>query len=168
MTRATYAVCGLYCKACTVYIATREDPARLSMFAAKRGVSPEEMKCDGCRSSRRGAVCRSCEFVSCAEEHGVDFCGACNSYPCEKLENFNRGMPHRIEIWGDNERILAVGPEAWAKEKEARYRCRTCDTMNSAYDLVCRKCGNTPGNDYVAEHEGAIRAFWEGINNRGG
>ncbi|MFX1347012.1 MAG: DUF3795 domain-containing protein, partial [Promethearchaeota archaeon] len=47
------AVCGLFCPACTVFIATQEDPARLKLIANQFGITEEEMKCNGCRSDKR-------------------------------------------------------------------------------------------------------------------
>ncbi len=43
--KTTAAVCGLYCKACTIYIGTREDPARIEALSARFGVPAEELKC---------------------------------------------------------------------------------------------------------------------------
>ena len=166
MTMTHCAVCGLYCKACTVYIATREDRERLNAIAKRRGISPDEMQCDGCRSDRRSAICRSCDFIACAKEKGVSFCNACERYPCEELKAFNRFMPHRAELFEDNERIRAVGWAVWQQEMTARYACKACGTLNSAYDLACRKCGTKPSNDFVVAHNAAIRNYFATINNR--
>jgi hypothetical protein len=54
------AVCGLFCEACSIYIAGREDPERLALLAARFGQSEEETYCDGCRAEKRMAYCRSC------------------------------------------------------------------------------------------------------------
>ncbi len=37
------AVCGLYCPACTVFVASQDDPARLKFLADMSGITPEEM-----------------------------------------------------------------------------------------------------------------------------
>jgi hypothetical protein len=47
------AVCGLYCEACSWFIATHDDPERLRRFAAQFHYSEEESKCCGCRSDKR-------------------------------------------------------------------------------------------------------------------
>ncbi|MCX5813348.1 MAG: DUF3795 domain-containing protein [Proteobacteria bacterium] len=47
------AVCGLYCEACTFFIATKEDPARLKGLATRFQISEEAVKCYGCRSTKR-------------------------------------------------------------------------------------------------------------------
>jgi hypothetical protein len=64
------AVCGLLCEACTLYIATREDPVRLKKLAAQFGISEEKVKCHGCRSEKRGPYCQICHMTPCAARHG--------------------------------------------------------------------------------------------------
>ena len=89
----------------------------------------------------------------CAEEKNVDFCGECNEYPCEELKTFQKQYPHRIELWKNLERIKEVGFEKWYVEMIERYSCAECGAVNSAYDISCRKCGNTPSCEYVRLHE---------------
>jgi hypothetical protein len=47
------AVCGLFCPACTIYIATTEDPARLRGIAERKNLPLDEVSCQGCRSDLR-------------------------------------------------------------------------------------------------------------------
>lgn len=153
------AVCGLYCKACSLFIATTEDPARLKGMAAQFQISEEEVKCYGCRSAKRGPYCKICKMSVCASERGIDFCIECAEYPCNDLKQFQSARPHRIELWDDLERIRAIGYEHWLKEIEGNYTCPQCRSINSAYDLKCRKCGREPSCDYVAGHKEAIEQF---------
>ncbi len=153
------AVCGLFCTACTVFIGTREDPDRLKVMAERLQISVEELSCEGCRAENRSLRCQTCQFVSCAAEKGVDFCSECDEYPCEDLKEFQAAMPHRIELWDDLERIRDVGYEQWFEEKVERYSCPQCQTLNSAYDMTCRKCGADPGSSYVREHKQEIIPF---------
>ena len=94
------AVCGLFCPACTVYIATHEDSERLKLLAERMGQSVEATRCEGCRSEVRNSYCKSCAKVSCAAGKGIDFCGACDEYPCQELKDFQALMPHRSELSG--------------------------------------------------------------------
>lgn len=156
-------VCGLYCGACSVFLATREDPVRLARLAARLGQTVEETRCEGCRSDARSRHCRSCTFVACAAERGLAFCGECPEFPCAPFETFRTALPHRRDILADVDRIREVGAAAWAGEMEQRYACAACGTINSAYDLACRACGETPGNDYIREHGDAIRIHLEAV-----
>ncbi len=151
------AVCGLYCDACSVFIATKEDPDRLGKIASRFGLSAEETRCHGCRSEKRLTYCEKCTMYSCASEKGIDFCGECGDYPCDDLKKFQSAMPHRIELWKDLERIRTVGYEKWLGEAREKYTCPACYTINSAYDLKCRKCGHDPSCRYVEKHKEEIR-----------
>jgi len=150
------AACGLFCPACTLYIATLEDPKRLKRLAKRFQLSEEKVKCYGCHSDKRGPYCKTCKMVACAAEKGIDFCGECDTYPCEELKTFQEAMPHRIELWSAQERIKNAGYKQWFQEMVEEFSCPHCDTINSAYDLTCRNCGNDPGCDYVRRHKDAI------------
>jgi len=154
------AVCGLFCPACSVFIGTKEDPARLNMLAQRVQRPVEELRCNGCRSEKRCFYCESkCIMAKCAAAKGVDFCGACPEYPCKDLRAFQAELPHRIELWKSQERIKEVGYEKWYAEMIEHYSCPKCRTLNSAYDLKCRKCGEEPSCGYVTKHKKEIEQF---------
>jgi len=150
------AVCGLYCEACTLFIAAKEDPERLKRLAAQFQISEEATKCYGCRSDKRLPYCQKCKMFACAAEKGIDFCSECTDYPCNDLKLFQSERPHRIELWDNLERIKAIGYQQWLKEIRKHYTCPQCSTINSAYDLKCRKCGEEPSCDYVEKHKQEI------------
>jgi len=153
------AVCGLFCEACSIYIASHEDPERLSLLSARFGQSEGETYCEGCRAQKRTAFRASCVMFACAAERDLDFCGQCPDYPCEDWKAFGRARPHRADIGKDLARIAEIGVEAWMAEARERYACPTCGTINSAYDLVCRTCGHEPGNAYAVDHRDLILPF---------
>ena len=152
----TAAVCGLFCSACTFYIGTHEDPARLARLAAAFGMSEERLLCDGCRSDRRIFYCDNCHMFACAGERGYSFCGECPDSPCPDLQTFVAERPHRADIYRDLARIAEIDGEAWMAEATERHSCPECGTLNSAYDLVCRTCGRDPSSPYVEEHRDII------------
>jgi len=153
------AACGLFCPACSLYIGTTEEPERLKRIADMFGVSSEEAQCHGCRAEVKGPYCKICTLVACADEKGLEFCVDCKEYPCEQLKEFQAAMPHRAGLWENNARIKEVGFEAWSKEATEEYSCRQCQTVNAAYDLVCRKCGNDPSCAFVENNREAIEEF---------
>ncbi len=73
-------------------------------------------------------------------------------------------MPHRIELWGNLERIKSAGYKQWLKEIRENYTCPRCQAINSAYDLKCRKCGAEPSCSYVTEHKQEIKQFLNSKN----
>jgi hypothetical protein len=151
------AVCGLFCPACTVLIGHQDDPERLARLAKRLQHPVEELECNGCRSEKRSYYCREhCTMIRCAAEKGIEFCGQCPEYPCADLKTFQARMPHRIELWKSQERIKKAGYERWYVEMVEHYSCPECHTLNSAYDLVCRKCGASPSCAYVRLHKDEI------------
>jgi len=155
--KKTAAVCGLFCPACTLFIGTKEDPQRLEMLSTVLKMPVEEIRCEGCRAESRSFYCREqCKMDRCAAEKGLEFCGSCESYPCQELRDFQCAMPHRIELWRSLDRIREAGPETWYGEMMEHYSCPSCGTINSAYDLQCRKCGCEPGNEYVRQNREEI------------
>jgi hypothetical protein len=126
------AVCGLYCEACSWFIATNEDPGRLKKLAVLHNCSEEEGKCYGCRSDKRTLYCEKCKMFACAAERGIDFCSECVEYPCDDLKQFQSAMPHRIELWASLERIKSIGYEKWLKEMRKDYTCPRCRSINTA------------------------------------
>ena len=150
------AVCGLYCEACSLFIATAEEPERLKKLAAEFKCSEDESKCYGCRSDKKLSYCDNCKMYACATERGIDFCIECVEYPCDDLKLFQSEAPHRIELWDNLEQIKSVGYKQWLKEMKENYSCPNCQTINSTYDQKCRKCGEEPSCNYVSKHKQEI------------
>jgi len=153
------AVCGLFCPACTVFIATQEDPERLKFLADQFGITAEEMRCNGCRSDRRIPYCDTCKIFPCAQKKGIDFCGECDKYPCNDLKEFKANGAHRFDLWKAQEQIISKGYEKWMEEMMNYYSCSKCGKINSAYDFKCRSCGHQSSNQYTEKHGKRIFEF---------
>ena len=95
-------------------------------------------------------------MLRCALDRGLEFCGACEEYPCEQVREFHESAPHRLELARSQERIRQVGWEQWFKEMLVRYACSECGAINSADDAACYVCGHSPSCPYVAEHQDTI------------
>ena len=152
------AVCGLYCGSCGIYLATQEnDSEKLLQYAIVLNQSFGETLCDGCRSGRKSAHCsRICSFIKCTLEKGIEYCATCQEFPCKELTDFQSKMPHRVEILQSQNRLKEIGTEQWLIEMKENYSCPQCNTVNSAYDMACRKCGYSPGNKFVDRHKNLI------------
>jgi len=148
------ASCGLYCGSCGIYLASQEnDTEKLLQYALVLNQSLNETFCDGCRVDRKSAHCsKMCLFINCTFEKGIEFCGACPEFPCKELKDFQSRMPHRVEILESQNRLKEIGWEQWLIEMKENYSCPQCNTVNSAYDILCRNCGFTPGSKYVLRH----------------
>jgi Protein of unknown function (DUF3795) len=151
------AVCGLFCPACSGFIGTIEDRERLLKRASLINRPVEDLECNGCRSEKLCYFCKeSCIMKKCAESKGIDFCSECTEYPCIALKEFQVKMPHRIDLFRSLDRIKEVGYEKWHEEMVKEYSCPKCNTINSAYDIKCRKCQEEPSCNYVKLHKEQI------------
>jgi len=148
------AACGLYCGSCGIYLATQEnDTEKLLQYAIVLNQSFGETLCDGCRSGRQSAHCtKTCPFIECTSGKGVAFCGGCPEFPCNVFTDFQSKMPHRVEILESQNRLKEIGLEQWLIEMRMHYSCPQCNTVNSAYNIACRKCGYAPCNKFVLRH----------------
>ena len=61
-TKDQVSVCGLFCGACSLYIATTEDPERLQKLARDLQLAPEEIRCHGCRTTEKASFCQKLQF----------------------------------------------------------------------------------------------------------
>lgn len=147
-------VCGLFCPACGIYYSTQENNEdNLKKIAARMNIPSEEVRCNGCRTETKTAYCKNCFMIECASSKGIDFCGECQEYPCDRLKEFQSKMPHRVELWKSQERIKEIGWEKWFHEMVDYYSCKECYTINGWYDFKCRNCGSIPGNDFVEKNK---------------
>jgi hypothetical protein len=149
------AVCGLYCGACPMYIATQtNDEQKQSALLKQFSSGPmkfkmEDLLCDGCIGNGRVAsFCRSCPIRSCpVDKQNVARCSDCPDFPCSRISNFNNdGMLHHAEVLQNLRRIREMGIQKWAKYEEERWRCPQCRMPMSWYDSKCSKCG-TPRSE---------------------
>lgn len=143
------ATCGLYCGACPVHVyRERNDYDALRMLAVRysrlRGLelTPDDLVCDGCLSSRVAVTCRQCKIRSCAETRGITYCSQCLDFPCETIVNFNNdGRLHHSEVLDNIRRQKEVGINTWLDQQDKRWRCVSCKARTEWYDnILCPRC----------------------------
>ncbi len=93
---------------------------------------------------------------NCSKQKSISFCSECEEYPCEQIKEFKEQMPHRIELFDSLKYLKENGLEEWVNKMKSNYTCPVCGSMNSAYDIKCRKCGAYPGSEYAERHEEEI------------
>jgi hypothetical protein len=145
------AACGLYCGACEMYRAYRNnDESKLNYLAqgfSARGmkITADDLKCDGCLAGGRLTPwCKTCEMKLCAKHKpGELWCSSkCPDFPCKALSDFaNMGVTHHIEIIDNLRRLEKVGIKKHAEQEEKRWLCPQCQTPLAWYDQTCHKCG---------------------------
>jgi len=103
------ASCGLNCGECVAYKATQEkDMEKLAELAVKwggdKGLTAEDMLCDGCTGDRVMKNALDCTVYQCAHANSVKVCSQCGEYACAKLEGLWKGYNLNTE---DMKRNLA-------------------------------------------------------------
>jgi len=87
------AMCGLVCNDCIAFVATQKNDDKLrervveAWSTEKERLRLEDVDCDGCKSEGRLYIfCEVCNVRKCGLQRGIENCGYCNEFPCEKLE----------------------------------------------------------------------------------
>ena len=131
--------CGLYCGACPALQATKGG--RLEGIAEEWGREPADLVCHGCKSDYLSVYCRGCEIRTCAKDKGLEVCGECEDFPCDRLQAFQADdSAHHSAVLANQERIGKVGLERWLAEQEQRWSCSCCWSPTTWYDERCPEC----------------------------
>lgn len=117
MHRALQGRCGLFCGDCEIYIAYSTNDKKTQGKIAReynqlkgKSVTPEQVKCLGCKSTTPSIWRNRCQIRLCAEERGVEFCYQCLDYPCNEIQKFLEKHPQARE---NLRTISKIGPDAW-------------------------------------------------------
>ncbi len=133
--------CGLYCGVCGIYYASANNDEQLKEKLARAyGETPDKIKCGGCRSDSVYWYCAVCAIKSCAMEKGYTGCHQCDSFPCDKIDNFpipeaKKNILRAIPIWRE------LGTEAFLKAEEKLFSCDHCGVRLFRGARKCRQCG---------------------------
>jgi hypothetical protein len=149
--KSLLAPCGLYCGACSVRFAVKQnDLELLNMIKGSvnaylgHPVEIEELACEGCLSDVVAVMCRECKMRDCALDKGFTHCSECDEVPCEKITNFqNDGMIHHAEVVCSIRRRQEIGESQWEKEQKERWKCEHCGEPVHWYAQTCKFCGKT-------------------------
>ncbi|MEI6765640.1 MAG: DUF3795 domain-containing protein [Bacteroidota bacterium] len=137
--------CGLYCGACVVYQANCNGTA--TRLTDEFGLKPDDVTCNGCRSSVNSNCAKSCRIKPCAQENNVEFCFECPDYPCNHLVEFkNDKYLHRSFVINNLEEIKKSGYKKWTEEQQKRWKCAECNEPFHWYEDTCKKCGTAVFN----------------------
>ena len=117
MHRALQGRCGLFCGDCKIYNAYATDDVESRKKIAQeyreirgRNITPEQVKCLGCKAADSSCWESKCKIRACAEERGMEFCYQCLAYPCDMLQKFHGDHPEARE---NLKTISKVGSDAW-------------------------------------------------------
>ncbi len=146
------APCGLYCGACGVYIATRDENEKFkSVMGNLYGTKPEETECLGCMQpdppKRPYGFCEICKIRNCVKSKGFYSCHQCKEWPCNRIDNFGfttgiRVMKRAIPLWRAKvaEHGDVKGSIEWARAECEHYDCPSCGKPLFRGAQECRVC----------------------------
>jgi hypothetical protein len=95
------AYCGLNCRKCNAFVATREnDDQKREETARNWGqlfqveIKPGQINCQGCKAEGlRFFHCNACEIRNCCVSRGLETCAGCEKYICDILAAFIKLIP---------------------------------------------------------------------------
>ncbi len=113
------APCGLPCFECYLYFA-QFDQGLAELIAGLFNLSPDEIKCKGCRgeNGKCAHLPMECRVYKCIENTEMKTCAECRDFPCDFLHPYR----DQAEKWHNTKvynlcLIKKLGLEKWAKEK---------------------------------------------------
>lgn len=137
--------CGLYCGACTIYRAYKDNGDFLNRVAKFFKCSPEQVRCEGCQALTPACWGNDCKIVQCTTSKGLSFCYECSQFDdrsCEKFEDLaKRYMEDGVDVRASLARIKTGEVEAWLRDSEERFRCPFCAKSLPEGRKNCYHCG---------------------------
>ncbi|HOA35847.1 MAG TPA: DUF3795 domain-containing protein [Bacillota bacterium] len=136
--------CGLYCGACNIYRAQRDDASWRRRLASRFKCEEEQVCCNGCRALTGDCWGYNCKIVICLEEKGFDSCYLCpeHSGNCEKFGKLAAGyLNDGVDIRRNLAERAAAGLEAWLERAAEEYTCRSCGGPLTVGRTQCHHCG---------------------------
>lgn len=143
------APCGLYCGACAIYIAHRDDNTKfkekLIKVYAPFTKTVEDIQCTGCMSDGIVAsFCQACAIKKCTARKGIEGCHQCEDFAgkwieCRKIKNFPIAVGKKVLLRALPE-WRELGTEKWVEKEEERYHCPECGNSLFRGAKRCNKC----------------------------
>lgn len=140
--------CGLYCGACSIYRAYKDNGEYLKRLAEHFKCALEKVRCEGCMNLTPKCWGYECKIVNCLKEKNLQFCYQCSEWEsgrCEKFEGLAKPYLEEdgVDLRANLERIRKGEVEEWLRESEERYRCPSCGKPLSTGRMKskCYHCG---------------------------
>jgi hypothetical protein len=145
--RQLAAVCGIYCGACFIYRAYKDQDKASIHYVTSLGMPKETIRCEGCTSGIVPSQCAKCSFRDCATQKGITSCSECEDLPCKALIELGEerarkdNLPHLSLCQGNLQTIKRVGIQEWLKQQDKRWSCGSCGRKLHWYSETCPSCG---------------------------
>jgi rRNA maturation endonuclease Nob1 len=118
------------------------EEVAVEAIAQAWNMTPEQLRCHGCKSRVNAVYCVDCDIKRCAENKQVEYCFECDEYPCSRLVDFkNDEHPHHSIVLQNLNFIQEQGVDEWLRVQKTRWSCANCGTSFTWYAQVCKMCG---------------------------
>ncbi len=144
--RQLVGVCGIYCGACMIYRAYKDQDQALIQNLTNMGLSRENIQCEGCTSGLVSPSCVKCNFRDCANGKGISSCSNCNEMPCQALRELSTerarkdNLPHLMLCPANLTTLKQEGVEHWLLQQNRRWSCKSCGKKLHWYSDACPNC----------------------------
>ncbi len=136
--------CGLYCGACSIYIAERFSPSMRERIAAGAKCLPEQVRCNGCGALTPECWGNGCKIVICTNERGHGSCHECEEFTsdtCEKFGRISKGyLEEGVDLKDNLRRISSGATDVWLDENRKRFTCPSCGAALTVHNDECPQC----------------------------
>jgi hypothetical protein len=140
--------CGLYCGACAIYRAYKDNGKYLQRLAERFKCLPEKVRCEGCMVLTPDCWGYNCKIVKCLRSKSLELCYQCSEYEketCEKFEKLAKSYLEEdgVDLRTNLERVKKGEIEEWLQKSEERYKCPVCRKPLSVGTIKkeCYHCG---------------------------
>lgn len=137
--------CGMYCGACDIYRAYRDDGKKLLDLAKSLGCAPGVLRCEGCQADTPARWGSDCAIIACQEERELTYCFQCEEYAAGACEKFAKISSDYAVVGMDlrhNLNMIQAGKaKEWLADQDMRWRCSVCERPIDCWEQECHWCG---------------------------
>lgn len=143
--RSLVGKCGLYCGACSIFRAERDDPEWRKRIARHFDCPAEKVRCRGCGALTPECWGYDCKFIVCLRERGYEYCFECPEYEtrsCRKFEELSKAYLEEdgVDLRANLTLIKSGKVDEWLEEFKKRYTCRFCEKETVTGEKKCHHC----------------------------
>lgn len=135
--------CGLYCGACGIYRAYRDNGEYLERVAESFECTPDLVRCEGCQDLTEDCWGHECKVLKCLKKKGLGSCHECDGLDgCEMFLDLYDGYKEiGVDLKQNLERIKSGDTLNWLEDQEEKWRCNACGKPISCHMEECHRCG---------------------------
>lgn len=125
-------------------------PCGINCYVCYAHVRPKNV-CGGCRGAEEYMLkhCRQCAIKACAQNLGIDFCGDCPTFPCQRIKRLDKRYreKYHTSLIDNLQRMKTIGLPAYLIEEQAKWSCSACGGVISIHSRICSECGHALSDD---------------------